>query len=332
MKNLTTYHDTSNQEQMRKALKLRGILVNDKEDRVERVAPGSELVTTNTKYMTDLVAGQLQDRLNSCKLRDEQLTSLLAPSRDALKKDKEGAMKVANLRKAQAAAEPRLKHRQIVSEDSTTMRRLIPKTFMTLQPGVNVLTPPWNRSFFLPDPTNFPFDFAAGGNFSDTGSVVFTRDSYNGEIVGDGGSGFAAAGFFVQITSPSDRIASIRPFMPYTYDWNDDSTWGYTAHSSGGLGIIVTEAGVTSIDNRPQLWNDGTSWSHDGDSQNGYLLDHLEGGEFTIAMRGGQTSELLFFIWAHADCAGEVFDIFGAAAGSVSAFNMTANLDFIVIA
>ncbi len=246
MANIITSHGISDHDEMHKALAMRGIPANAEKDRVLRVSPDKKVVATATKTVTNLVAAKLQERLNRYKLADEQLSSLLAPSRDVLKQDKQGAVRIAALRKAQeAAADGMNGQRQKAHDTSSAKRRPMEQAFMSLHPGVNVLAPPWDMNFFNPNPPNFPFEFANGSVFSETGLFVGTRDSYNGQIVGNGGSGTASAGFGFFVSSPVDRTAAFRPFMPYSYSWDDDSTWGYTAHNSGGPGFIVYEAGAS---------------------------------------------------------------------------------------
>jgi hypothetical protein len=193
------------------------------------------------------------------------------------------------------------------------------------------VAPPWDFSFFDPNPPNFPFEFVNGNVFSNTGLYFATRDSYNGQIVGDGGSGSGSAGFGFFVSSAVDRTATFRPFMPYSYSWDDDSTWGYTAHTSGGPAFIVYEAGAPNPSKSVflNLWSNGTSWSHDGHAQSGYMLDHFDGENNSFPMAAGLTYLVIFLIWGYADCSGLIVDT--GSVGSVSAFNMTANLDFIAI-
>lgn len=328
----TTPKTISEHDEIHKALVMRGIPANLKKSSLQRVFPDKKLIASATKSATSFVAAELQERLNRQKLADEQLSSLLAPSRDALKQDKQGAARIAALRKAQeAAAGVKNEQRQTAHHNLPAKQPIVRPAFISVGPGINFVAPPWDFSFFNPNPPNFPFEFANGGVFSNTGLYVATRDSYTGQIVGDGGSGSASAGFGFFVSSPLARTVTFRPFMPYSYSWDDDSTWGYTAHTSGGPAFIVYEAGAPNPSKSRflNLWSDGTSWSHDGDAQTGYMLDHFDGENNSFQMTAGLTYLVLFLIWGHADCSGKVVDIFGAAAGSVSAFNMTANLDFI---
>jgi len=165
----------SDHDEMRKALAMRGIPGNADKDRVRRVSPDQKVVATATKSVTNLVAAKLQERLNRYQVADEQLSSMLAPSRDLLKQDKQGAARVAALRKAQeAAAGGMIGQRQTAPDTSPAKRPPMGQTFMSLQPGVNVLAPPWDMSFFNPNPPNFPFEFANGSVFSETGLFVGT--------------------------------------------------------------------------------------------------------------------------------------------------------------
>jgi hypothetical protein len=305
-----------------------------KNEKIRRITPDKKVLETASRSVANFVSVELHQRISRYKLADDQLSSLLAPARDALKQDKEGAARVAALRKAQeAAAVENVRRRKPTHPDSTGKLLSARQTLMSLQPGLNFLAPPWDMSFFNPNPPNFPFEFANGNVFSETGLYVATRDSYTGQILGDGGSGSASAGFGFFISSPVDRTAAFRPFMPYNYSWDDDSTWGYTAHTSGGPAFIVYEAGAPNPSKTVflNLWDDGTSWSHDGDAESGYMLDHFDGVNNSFPMTAGATYLVIFLIWGHADCSGKVFDIFGSAAGSVSAFNMSTNLDFVVI-
>jgi len=301
-------------------------------NKVQRVTPPRDLVATAITHTINFVSNQLQERLKQIKEVNKQLDALFGPSQEALKNDKEGAAKLATLRKAQLASSQIVNGHKHPSHKNTVPFSLS-RTSMSLQAGINVLSPPW-ESFFFPNPPNIPFEFANGNVFSDTGVLVATRDTYTGEIVGDGGSGTASAGVGVFISSPVDTPVSVRPFMPYDYNWDDDSVAGFTAHTSGGVGAMVYEAGAPTpfIDIRPQLWDDGTSWSHDGDAQSGFLADHLQNNELAFSMVAGQAYLVWFWIWGHADCSGDVFNpIFGSPWGSVSAFRMTANLDFMVV-
>ena len=160
---------------------------------------------------------------------------------------------------------------------------------MSLQPGIDFLSPPWDFNFYNPNPPNFPYEFANGNVYSETGLYVATRDSYSGDIFGDGGSGSASAGFGFFVSSPMDRTAAFRPFMPYDYRWDDDSTFGYTAHlRAEGLPSSSTKPAPPNPSKSVffDLWNDGTSWSHDGDGQNGYMLERFDGENNSFPMAG----------------------------------------------
>jgi hypothetical protein len=305
-----------------KAVVMRGIPA-DFEKPSLRVFPEHKDVVNATKPAANFVAAELKERLKRQKQADEEFVSLLVPSRDALKQNKQGAARMAALRKAQEAA------KSVTIAKPPTIR----PAFISLQPGINVIAPPWDFSFFNPNPPNFPFEFANGNVFSNTGLYVATRDQYNGQIADDGGSGSASAGFGFFVSSPVDRTAAFRPFMPYSYSWDIDSTYFFSAHTSGGPAFIVYEAGAPNPSKSVflNLWSDGTTHYHDGDAQTGYMLDHFDGENNSFPMAAGLTYLVIFLIWGYADCDGLQGNDGFSDLGSVAAFNMTANLDFTVI-
>jgi hypothetical protein len=329
MTHIITPHRITNQTPRDKNFILRGVPENASRAILQRVSPELEVVKASAKNAATFVNNELQSKLKRSKSAGEQLTELLEPSREALKRDRQAAARIVALRKAQEAAAGIKSGRRASSPKQLAALQ----SLVSLPPGINFLSPPWDFNFYNPNPPNFPYEFANGNVFSETGLYVATRDSYSGEIFGDGGSGSASAGFGFFVSSPIDRTAAFRPFMPYDYRWDDDSTFGYTAHTSGGPAFIVYEAGAPNPSKSIflDLWNDGTSWSHDGDDQNGYMLESFDGENNSFPMTAGVTYLIIFLIWGYADCDGIEFDIFGSIAGSVSAFNMTANLDFIAV-
>ena len=321
-KNLAKNKENVGGGSIEKSIVMRGIPAEFQRTSL-RVFPENKIAAETTKSAADFVAAELKERLERQKHADEECSSLLAPSRQALEKDKQGAARIAGLRKAQPAAH----------SSGTRKRQLIRPAFVSLQPGINFVAPPWDFSFYNPNPSNFPFEFANGNVFSDTGLYVATRDQYTGQIAGDGGSGSASAGFGFFVSSPVNRTAAFRPFMPYSYSWDIDSTLFFSAHTSGGPAFIVYEAGAPDPSKSVflNLWSDGTSSGHDGDAQTGYMLNHFDDENNSFSMAAGLTYLVIFLIWGYADCDGLQGNVIFEDVGSVAAFNMTANLDFIAI-
>src|SRR5215469_14742125 len=236
---------SAREDQFLKALKRRGILADTREgQRIQRIFPTQEVIKTAEKRMADFASAELKKSLNAQKAVNEQFNALLAPLRDALKSE-QGRDKIAALRKAQeTAARTMVGRSQTAYDYSKKMKAQPPQTFITLGPGTTVLSPPWLSQT---SPYHFPDDFVYGNNYSDTGIVVFTRDTYNGVIEGNGGNGDAWAALGFIINSPITTPVSIRPYMPFDYQWSDNSNWPVSASTWGGLGILVYEGNGPSI-------------------------------------------------------------------------------------
>lgn len=292
---------------------------------VQRVSLSAERLKTATSHVTEFVSARLRDHHNRWKVAGEQINALQEPFRETLKQDKKNPERLKALHAAlKSATEGRVTHRKPPPR----------KAQMEVHPGDNFLSPPWDYEWYSPNPTHIPFDFVNGWDYSETAMEVLTRDSYNGSIVGNGGSGDGSAGMGVFLSSPIETPVSIRPFVPYDYHWDNDSWGGFTSQTSGGIGLYVFQEGnpYPVKDLHLQLWSDLQSWGHNGDSQNGYLQNLLENYEIAFTMSAGSTYNLGVYIWGHADCSGEVADLwFLGTIGSVSAFHINANLDFLVI-
>jgi hypothetical protein len=165
----------SEQDETGQTLVMRGIPATFKKHSLQRVFPDRDVVANTAKIATHFVAAQLHERRTRQKLADEQLRSLLAPARDALKRDQEGAARMARLRKAQkAVAEIKNGQGQSAHHHSPPQESFTRPAFISLQPGINFVAPPWDFSFFDPNPPNFPFEFVNGNVFSNTGLYVAT--------------------------------------------------------------------------------------------------------------------------------------------------------------
>jgi hypothetical protein len=317
-------------------IEMRGIPANFERASLQRVYPDQKVVANAAKTVAHFVTAELEERLHKQKLIDEQLSSLLAPSLNAVKEDKQGPARIAALRKAQGAvAEAKQGRRRAAHHNVLEKQPILQPALVSLQPGINFVSPPWDFSFFNPNPPNFPFEFANGNVFSNTGLYVATRDSYNGSIAGEAGSGSASAGFGLFVSSPVDRTAAFRPFMPYSYNWNDDCTFGFSANTSGGPAFIVYEAGAPDPSKSVflNLWNDDVSLGAGphGETQTGYMLDHFDGENNSFPMAAGLTYLVIFLIWGYAKQDGLQGNDILSDLGSVATFNMTANLDFMSI-
>ena len=88
-----------------------------------------------------------------------------------------------------------------------------------------------------------------------------------GTIVFSGGSAWGGGGVAAQLQPLAvNELLRFSAFVRYSYDWADSSSWGYTAHSDGYLGVFVTSFQLdgtgehVELDQRSHMWSDGTGW------------------------------------------------------------------------
>lgn len=148
---------------------------------------------------------------------------------------------------------------------------LRPFAGMTFNDGVQVdedaklqiLVPPYVGKWTSISPPPSP-----GGNAINAS----VQDGSFGFLIGAAdGSAAAGAGIWVQFIPdpPLPRAIQIRPYTPYSYQWDDHSDMGYTAHNDGGFGIYVLSWNREGADQRLEqdfrysVWSDGTGWWDD---------------------------------------------------------------------
>jgi len=164
---------------------------------------------------------------------------------------------------------------------------------------------------------------------TDEGSFWCSTDgSYDGQIYGSGGNGFASAGVGVYLEAPVDVKVWLHPYGYCNYNWVDASTWGYTAHNDGGVAVTVTPSDNPTapiLDLRFPLWSDGSAWTVNrgfGTAIPGALTE----GKLDFYMNAGAFYLVTVWCWISADCTGLAWSAFGDDAGSVAASDIICSL------
>lgn len=124
--------------------------------KVIRAAVNRETKALVTKSMIDAVAAEMGQALAGRQQANSKLTALNEPLRDLLKKDSSSAEKMSALRAAQETAGS-LRYNKGVSVGREAKLAAAPghDVFFGVNPGLNILTPPWDATFFAPNPRTF---------------------------------------------------------------------------------------------------------------------------------------------------------------------------------
>jgi hypothetical protein len=153
-----------------------------------------------------------------------------------------------------------------------------------------------------------------------------------------GGSAACGAGVWVQFIpdGPLPRAVEVRAYTPYSYQWDDVSQLGYTAHNDAGFGIYVLSWDMQGGDRRLEqdyrysVWSDGTGWSEEhhnpswDNPDDGYAYIYGNEAPYFEAQPGRIYRAA---IWCFGTCdAGSGF--FGNA---ISAADINAKAGFVVI-
>jgi hypothetical protein len=96
-------------------------------------SPELEVVEASAKNAATFVNNEVQSKLKRSKSAGEQLSELLEPSREALKRDRQAAERIVALRKAQEAAAGIKSERRASSPKQLAALQ----SLVSLQPGIN---------------------------------------------------------------------------------------------------------------------------------------------------------------------------------------------------
>jgi hypothetical protein len=139
----------------------------------------------------------------------------------------------------------------------------------------------------------------SGGGFGENNIGSFGAET----IVFSGGSAWGGGGVGVQIQPLAENeVMRFSAFVQYSYNWQDSSSWGDTAHSDGYLGVFITSSQLdgsgerTDVDQRSHLWSDGTGWweTH-SDAGEGLLWPN---SQVEVFLPVTSSRVYLFWIWA----------------------------------
>ncbi len=296
-------------------------MINAARNRVHRVVPTPELVSSSRKQIISHVSADLRERLERVKLANGLANELLTPSLEALKKDKSGAARFAALRTAQNAAQA--SQNPFDHDHASFLDSSITK-FANVNPGTNIFVPPWDTHWNVP---NDETQFVQG--FTDTESTMAVSCLGSN----DSASGFGAAGFSLFLSSPVARTVRIQPFMQCDFSY-DFYSYLYNTNTRGGFGYVVYEGGTQVVPSQsPEMWDrtgQGDPWTHiDGSAR---ITSYMPNGEgVPLIMVPGETYQVWVWLWGHADQSGEVLGTFGDPVGSFCKFQMSSTLAFISV-
>jgi hypothetical protein len=99
----------------------------------------------------------------------------------------------------------------------------------------------------------------------DVGEFLAYSDPYGNSVGSFSEWTAAGVGMFFRPISTNEWVR-FSPLIKYSYAWRDRSQGGFTAHSSGYLGIRVVSTDLRGgdmtieTDPRYEIWNDGTGW------------------------------------------------------------------------
>jgi hypothetical protein len=224
-----------------------------------------------------------------------------------------------------------LRNMDLKIETGLPVKKSKPK-FSDFNPKIEVIGPPYAGSFFNKS------GHSDNSQNSSESTPVDLSGRFGFQLGTDGGSATGKAGLFIAVTDPEplDQEIQILPFCPFAYQYVDNSSNGYTAHTNAIFEIQTFSFDASGDDMRPELdfsypvWNDGTGWyeehtnpSFDNfDADNAFEFDHVM-PPFTAQA----TRSLIALISCSGWCdAGDGF--FGNA---VAAETLNATMPFVVL-
>jgi hypothetical protein len=139
----------------------------------------------------------------------------------------------------------------------------------------------------------------SGGGFGEKDNGAFGAST----IVFTGGSAWGGGGVASQIQPIAENeLMRFSAFVQYSYNWDDSSSWGDTAHSDGYLGVFITSFDLrggderVEIDQRSHMWSDGTGWWEEhSDSGEGLIWPN---SQVEVFLPVTSSRIFLFWIWA----------------------------------